>query len=56
MTIMHIYDEADLMIVLSRLSSRYLTLLKAPASESKEQLKVSANCRVLLSAIGSSSE
>jgi hypothetical protein len=51
---MNIYDEADLMTVLSRLSRRHLTLLKAPAS--KEQLEVSANGRVLLSAIGSSSE
>lgn len=51
---MNIYDEADLMTVLSRLSSRYLTLLKAPAS--KEQLELAVKGKFLLSAMGSSSE
>lgn len=53
---MNIFDEADLMTVLSRLSSRYLALLKSPASGSKEQLEPPANARVRLSAMGSSSE
>jgi hypothetical protein len=56
MMMMNIYDEADLMTVLSRLSSRYLTLLKASASGSKEQLELSGNRKFLLSAMGSSSE
>jgi hypothetical protein len=53
---MNIFDEADLMTVLSRLSTRYITLLKTPASGPKEQLEVSANGKAPLSAIGSSSE
>lgn len=52
----HIYDEADLLTVLSRLSARYLRLLKVPASRSPQQMELSANGKLLLSAIGSSCE
>lgn len=52
----HIYDEADLLTVLSRLSARYLRLLKVPASRSPQQIELSANGKLLLSAFGSSCE
>jgi hypothetical protein len=54
--IMYTDHEADLLMVLSRLSSRYLRLLNVPASRSPEQMELLANGRALFSAIGNSCE
>jgi len=53
--IIHLDYEADMLIVLSRLSSRYLNDQRA-ASRSTEQLELCANGKILSSAIGSSCE